>query len=76
MQATENPTPPTAPALIAWLRLERTEGVGLLSAHRLLDKLGSPQAIFDASRQQLLALVKPDQADALLRPQSRPRRTP
>ena len=70
MQATETPIPPTAPALIAWLRLERTEGVGLLSAHKLLDKLGSPQAIFDASRQQLLALVKPEQADALLRPPS------
>lgn len=70
MQATETPDPPTAPALIAWLRLERTDGVGLLSAHRLLRKLGSPQAIFEAGRAQLLALVKPEQADAVLRPPS------
>ena len=70
MQATEPSNPPTASALVAWLRLEQTDGVGLLSAHRLLGKLGSPQAVFGASREQLLALVKPEQADALLRPLS------
>ncbi len=70
MQATEPSTHPTASALAAWLRLEQTDGVGLLSAHRLLGKLGSPEAVFGASREQLLALVKPDQADALLRPLS------
>lgn len=68
MQATETPNPPTASALAAWLRLEQTDGVGLLSAHRLLGALGSPQAVFEAGREQLLALVKPGQADALLRP--------
>lgn len=68
VQATETHTPPTASALAAWLRLEQTDGVGLLSAHRLLDKLGSPEAVFGASREQLLKVVKPAQADALLRP--------
>ena len=68
MQATETPTPPTASALAAWLRLEQTDGVGLLSAHRLLDKLGSPEAVFGASREQLLKVVKAHQADALLLP--------
>lgn len=77
MQATDNPsqtstTPPataaiTAPALADWLRLERTDGVGLLTAHRLLEHFHTPAAIFAASHAQLLALVKRDQADALLR---------
>jgi len=77
VQATDNPsqtstTPPataaiTAPALADWLRLERTDGVGLLTAHRLLEHFHTPAAIFAASHAQLLALVKRDQADALLR---------
>lgn len=62
------PHTPTAAALAAWLRLEQTDGVGLLSAHRLLSRFGAPEAVFGASRDQLLAVVKRDQADALLRP--------
>jgi DNA processing protein len=68
VQATEPPNLPTASALAAWLRLEQTDGVGLLSAHRLLDKLGSPEAVFGASHEQLLKVVKAHQAEALLRP--------
>jgi DNA processing protein len=75
VQATDTPkqtTPPadavTAPTLAGWLRLERTDGVGLLTAHTLLEHFHTPEAIFAASREQLLKLVKRDQADALLRP--------
>jgi DNA processing protein len=68
VQATEPLNPPTASALAAWLRLEQTDGVGLLSAHLLLDRFGTPEAVFAASRAQLLEVVKPRQADALLRP--------
>lgn len=71
MQATDTPsnTAPVASAsLAAWLRLEQTAGVGLVSAHRLLQQFGTPEAVFGASREQLLALLKPAQADAVLRP--------
>jgi DNA processing protein len=56
----------TRPALAGWLRLQQTERVGLLTAHRLLERFVTPQAIFEASREQLLAVVRPHQADALL----------
>ena len=58
--------PVSAAALTGWLRLEMTAGVGLVSAHRLLERFGTPEAIFCAERHALLEEVKPDQADALL----------
>lgn len=68
MQATDTPPDPVASAsLAAWLRLEQCAGVGLVSAHRLLQQFGTPEAVFAASREQLLALLKPAQADAVLR---------
>jgi DNA processing protein len=70
VQATEPHPPLTAAALAGWLRLERTDGVGLLTAHKLLARFGTPEAVFSASRDALLALVKRGQAEALLRPPS------
>lgn len=70
MQATDTSRFPTASALAAWLRLEQTPGVGLLTAHLLLEKFGAPEAIFQADRAQLLEVVKPSQARALLAPQA------
>lgn len=71
MQATDtlSPTfqPVSATALAGWLRLEMTDGVGLSSAHRLLERFATPEAIFGAGRAALLEEVKPGQADALLR---------
>lgn len=71
MQATESIAELTRPALAGWLRLQQTGGVGLLTAHKLLDALGTPQAIFEASRSRLLDVVTPRQADALLAPPSK-----
>jgi DNA processing protein len=70
VQATDPPLCLTAPQLAGWLRLELTDGVGLLTAHRLLARLHTPDAVFNASHSALRALVKPAQADALLRPPS------
>lgn len=66
MHATETPAELTRPALQGWLRLQQTDGVGLLSAHKLLTRYGAPAAIFAAGRAALLETVTPRQADALL----------
>ncbi|MQA41103.1 DNA-processing protein DprA [Rugamonas aquatica] len=72
VQATDTPNVPFQPvsaaALAGWLRLQMTDGVGLMTAHRLLQRLGTPEAVFDADRAALLREVKPGQADALLQP--------
>jgi DNA processing protein len=75
VQATDTPTrdsPPPAPsgALADWLRLARTAGVGLITAHRLLEHFPGPQAIFAAAAAGDPALarhVKPAQLAALRR---------
>jgi DNA processing protein len=54
--------------LAAWLRLERTPGIGPRSAHALLNAFGSPQAIFAAGHTALAAHVSPAQARALCLP--------
>jgi len=56
--------------LAAWLRLERTHGIGPRSAHTLLDAFGSPEAIFAAGPTALSAHVSPAQARALGAPPS------
>ncbi len=66
MQATDSPAKTTQPALAGWLRLQQTDHVGLLTAHRLLDEFSTPSAIFAASRTELLEVARPHQADALL----------
>ncbi|KQQ33783.1 DNA processing protein DprA [Duganella sp. Leaf126] len=70
MQATESSPLPTASALGAWLRLEQTDGVGLITAHALLARFQTPQAIFAASHAELLTVVTPARARALLAPPS------
>ncbi|ELX12551.1 protein smf [Janthinobacterium sp. HH01] len=72
VQATDTPNVPIQPvgaaALAGWLRLQMTDGVGLMTAHRLLRRFGTPEAVFGADRAALLREVKPGQADALLQP--------
>jgi DNA processing protein len=70
VQATDATVELTRPALAGWLRLQQTGGVGLLTAHKLLERFLHPQAIFEASRSDLLETVTARQADALLAPPS------
>jgi DNA processing protein len=69
-QATTSVSPLPADKLAAWLRLERTPGVGPRSAHTLLTAFGSPDAIFAAGHAALLEHVSPAQARALSLPAS------
>lgn len=66
------PAPPSlAPArLAAWLRLERSAGIGPRTAATLLDAFGSLDAVFAADFPALAARVSPAQARALLQPPS------
>jgi DNA processing protein len=56
--------------LAAWLRLERTGGVGPRGAAALLEAFGSPEAIFGADAAALAGRVSPAQARAILQPAS------
>jgi DNA processing protein len=56
--------------LAAWLRLERTPGIGPRSAQILLAAFGDPGTIFAAGRAALLEHVTPGQATALIQPPS------
>lgn len=61
--------PASTPArLAAWLRLERSRGIGPCAAKALLAAFGEPQAIFQADRDVLAAHVGPAQARSLLQP--------
>jgi DNA processing protein len=51
-----------------WLRLAAADGVGCLTATKLLQKFGLPEQIFAQSEQTLSALLKPAQVKALLQP--------
>jgi DNA processing protein len=51
--------------LAAWLRLTLAEGVGNMSARKLLAAFGLPQAVFAQSSAALQQLVSPAQAKAL-----------
>jgi DNA processing protein len=66
VQATDTPAELTRPALAGWLRLQQTDGVGLMTAHKLLERFGTPEGVFVASRAQLLEAVSARQAEALL----------
>jgi len=57
-------------SLAAWLRLERTHGIGPRAAAALLAAFGSPDAIFEADFPALSRHVSPAQARALLQPVS------
>jgi DNA processing protein len=56
--------------LAAWMRLERTHGVGPRGTSALLAAFGSPEAIFDADVSALAAHVSAAQARAILQPVS------
>jgi len=57
-------------SLAAWLRLERTHGIGPRTAAALLAAFGSPDAIFEADVAALSRHVSPALARALLQPVS------
>lgn len=56
--------------LAAWMRLERTHGVGPRTAPALLSAFGSPEAIFAAGHDALVRHLNAAQAHALLQPPS------
>jgi DNA processing protein len=56
--------------LAAWMRLERTPGVGARTAPALLAAFGSPEAIFAADQRSLAGHLSPAQARAILQPAS------
>jgi DNA processing protein len=56
--------------LAAWLRLERTGGIGPRTGLKLLQAFGGIEAIFDASPEALAAWLGPGQARALRAPPS------
>lgn len=81
MQDTDSLSPAAVPATIsasavaltparlaAWLRLERSHGIGPRAATALLAAFGDPEAIFRADRAALAAHVSPVQARSLLQP--------
>jgi DNA processing protein len=57
--------------LTDWLRLEGARGVGLRTAHQLLEVFGSPRAIFEAGHAALAAQVGPALAHTLCAPPER-----
>lgn len=56
--------------LAAWMRLERTPGIGPRTAPALLAAFGSPDAIFAADHALLAAHLSPAQVRAILQPAS------
>lgn len=57
-----------AARLAAWIRLEQTPGVGPVTVSGLLDRFGTPEAIFAAGPALLAHHVSPAQARALSAP--------
>lgn len=68
MQDTDPQPQASTDHIASWLRLEQASGVGCLTANRLLDAFGSPQAVFAASPAALAQYLAPDKARALLAP--------
>jgi DNA processing protein len=67
-----DPIPASRLAVLTdWLRLDGARGVGLHTAHRLLQAFGSPRAIFQAGHAALAAQVGPALARTLCAPPSR-----
>jgi DNA processing protein len=63
------PAPSPSPdRLAAWLRLDRSPGIGPRTAAALLDAFGSPEAVFAAGHAALAARVGPALAHTLLQP--------
>lgn len=69
MQDTDPANPISqAERLAAWVRLERTPGVGAVTAQRLLGRFATPQSIFSASYLALREFVSDSTARALRDP--------
>lgn len=72
MQATDpHPSAPPADHLAGWLRLSLTPGAGPQRVAQLLDRIGPPSRIFNASYAQLAQVVPPRLAAALLAPDAK-----
>jgi len=71
-----DPIPASRIALLTdWLRLDGARGVGLRTAHQLLEAFGTPGAIFQAGHAALAAYVGPALASTLCAPPSSATRT-
>lgn len=69
MQDTDPANPISqAERLAAWVRLERTPGVGAVTAQRLLERFATPQSIFSASYLALRQIVSDSVARTLCAP--------
>lgn len=66
------PAVPDRARLTAWLRLASTPGLGTTGLQALLDRFGSPAAIFAAPPDALAAHVRRNLADALAAPPDAP----
>lgn len=56
-----------ADELRSWIRLELTSGIGNITARKLLQEFGLPQAIFEAPASELRSLISERQTESLLR---------
>lgn len=54
--------------LAAWIRLQMTPGVGIMTAHKMLSAYGLPQNIFKTSYEEIARIVSPKMADVLFSP--------
>lgn len=71
MQDTDfHPAPLSDARLAAWLRLERSAGIGPRTGRKLLQAFGGIEAVFDAGPEALAACLGPAQARAVSAPPS------
>lgn len=54
--------------LAAWVRLQMTPGVGIMTAHKILSAYGLPQNIFSTPYAEISRIVSPKMADILCAP--------
>ena len=61
-------TPPPVRAMISWIALNMTPGVGPRLATKLLERFGSPDAVFHARRSELESLrLKGETVESIIR---------
>lgn len=54
--------------LAAWIRLQMTPGIGILTAHKILSAYGLPQNIFTTPYEEIQRIVSPKMAELLFAP--------
>ena len=54
--------------LAAWIRLQMTPGIGILTAHKILSAYGLPQNIFTTPYEEIQRIVSPKIAELLFAP--------